>query len=61
MFLAAGMGGGTGTGATPIIARELKRLDPSLLIVAVVTKYEQSSTRLFILIIILSYFLFIKF
>lgn len=39
MFLAAGMGGGTGTGATPIIARELKRLDPSLLIVAVVTKY----------------------
>jgi len=38
VFLAAGMGGGTGTGATPMIAHALKRHDPNLLIIAVVTK-----------------------
>ena len=37
------MGGGTGTGATPIIARELKRIDPNMLIVAVVTKYVEGN------------------
>ncbi len=36
VFLAAGMGGGTGTGATPVIARECK--ESGALTVAVVTK-----------------------
>lgn len=36
LFLAAGMGGGTGTGATPIIAQAAKELN--ILTVAVVTK-----------------------
>jgi len=38
VFLAAGMGGGTGTGATPVIAKTLKTLQPDILTVAVVTK-----------------------
>jgi cell division protein FtsZ len=41
VFIAAGMGGGTGTGACPIIAkalRELQREDEGILTVAVVTK-----------------------
>ncbi|RJR35912.1 MAG: cell division protein FtsZ [Desulfobacteraceae bacterium] len=36
IFLAAGMGGGTGTGATPVIARECK--ESGVLTIAVVTK-----------------------
>src|SRR6185312_1014283 len=36
VFIAAGMGGGTGTGAASVIAREAKRLN--ILTVAVVTK-----------------------
>lgn len=36
VFLAAGMGGGTGTGATPVIARATRAAD--ILTVAVVTK-----------------------
>lgn len=38
VFLAAGMGGGTGTGATPLIAKALKKLQKDILTVAVVTK-----------------------
>jgi len=38
VFITAGMGGGTGTGGSPVIAEVLKSLDPSPLTVAVVTK-----------------------
>eukprot|EP01133_Synstelium_polycarpum_P012866 gene12866-15111_t len=38
VFVAAGMGGGTGTGSAPVIARELKRINSDALIVAVVTR-----------------------
>ena len=36
VFIAAGMGGGTGTGATPVIARAAR--DAGILTVGVVTK-----------------------
>ena len=36
LFITAGMGGGTGTGAAPVIAKVAKELD--VLTVAVVTK-----------------------
>lgn len=38
IFITAGMGGGTGTGGAPVVAEALKRLDPSPLVVGVVTK-----------------------
>ena len=47
VFITAGMGGGTGTGAAPIIAQVAKELD--ILTVAVVTKpfaYEGNRIRL---------------
>ena len=36
VFITAGMGGGTGTGAAPVVAQVAKELD--ILVVAVVTK-----------------------
>lgn len=36
VFITAGMGGGTGTGATPVIARVAKEMD--ILTVAIVTR-----------------------
>lgn len=38
LFIAAGMGGGTGTGASPIIAKLARELNPEMLIIAIVTK-----------------------
>ncbi|MDY6851733.1 MAG: cell division protein FtsZ [Thermodesulfobacteriota bacterium] len=38
IFITAGMGGGTGTGGAPVVAKALKELDPSPLVVGVVTK-----------------------
>ncbi|MCS7184600.1 MAG: cell division FtsZ family protein [bacterium] len=38
LILCAGMGGGTGTGATPVIAKLAKEYDPNMLVIAVVTK-----------------------
>ncbi|GAM18238.1 hypothetical protein SAMD00019534_014120 [Acytostelium subglobosum LB1] len=38
VFLAAGMGGGTGTGSSPIIAREIKKMNNDVLVAAVVTR-----------------------
>ncbi|RHY26081.1 hypothetical protein DYB32_007876, partial [Aphanomyces invadans] len=45
MFVTAGMGGGTGTGAAPVIAQAV--LDSGILTVGVVTKvcFESSSTH----------------
>jgi len=43
IFLTAGMGGGTGTGATPVIAKYIREVSPKTLIIGVVTrpfKYE---------------------
>ncbi len=37
VFITAGLGGGTGTGAAPVFARAIKELDPEILVVAVVT------------------------
>ena len=37
VFITAGMGGGTGTGAAPVFAQILKESNPDLLVVAVVT------------------------
>ena len=37
VFITAGMGGGTGTGAAPIIANALKEKNPDILVVGVVT------------------------
>ncbi len=37
VFITAGMGGGTGTGAAPVFAEILKKANPDILIVAVVT------------------------
>ena len=37
IFITAGMGGGTGTGATPEISKSLKEANPDILVVAVVT------------------------
>lgn len=38
LFIAAGMGGGTGTGASPVIAKLARELNPDMLIIAIVTK-----------------------
>lgn len=38
LFIVAGMGGGTGTGASPVIAKMAKELNPEILIVSAVTK-----------------------
>ena len=38
IFVTAGMGGGTGTGAAPIITRIIKEAAPQTLVVAIVTK-----------------------
>jgi cell division protein FtsZ len=38
IFITAGMGGGTGTGAAPVIAEMAKATDPETLVVGVVTK-----------------------
>lgn len=38
LFIAAGMGGGTGTGAAPVIARIAKEVNPEILVVAIVTR-----------------------
>ncbi len=37
IFITAGMGGGTGTGAAPEISKSLKEVNPDILVVAVVT------------------------
>lgn len=37
IFLATGLGGGTGTGATPIFAKLAQKLDPKPIVIAVVT------------------------
>ncbi len=37
VFLTAGLGGGTGSGATPVIAQEIRKTYPETLVVAVVT------------------------
>ncbi len=37
VFITAGMGGGTGTGAAPEISKSLKEANPNILVVAVVT------------------------
>ena len=37
IFLTAGLGGGTGSGATPVIAQEIRKTFPETLLVAVVT------------------------
>ena len=37
LFITAGMGGGTGTGAAPVIAKAIKDANPETLVVAVVT------------------------
>ena len=44
LFIAAGMGGGTGTGATPVIARIAKELD-ILTIALVTTPFESEGDR----------------
>ena len=38
LFITAGMGGGTGTGASPVIAKYARELNPDMLIIAIVTK-----------------------
>lgn len=38
LFITAGMGGGTGTGASPVIAKLARELNPDMLILAIVTK-----------------------
>lgn len=37
LFITAGMGGGTGTGAAPVLAQAIKEINPKALVVAVVT------------------------
>lgn len=37
IFVTAGLGGGTGTGAAPVISRALKEMNPDVLLVGVVT------------------------
>ena len=37
LFITAGMGGGTGTGAAPVIAQAIKEINPKALVIAVVT------------------------
>lgn len=37
LFITAGMGGGTGTGAAPVIAQAVKEVNPNALVIAVVT------------------------
>lgn len=38
LFITAGMGGGTGTGSAPVVARIAKSLNPAPLVIAVVTR-----------------------
>ncbi len=38
LFIVAGMGGGTGTGASPVIAKLAKEINPEMLIISAVTK-----------------------
>src|SRR5687767_5339638 len=38
LFVTAGMGGGTGTGSAPVVARIAKSLNPAPLVIAVVTR-----------------------
>jgi len=38
LFITAGMGGGTGTGASPVIAKYAREINPEMLIIAIVTK-----------------------
>lgn len=38
LFITAGMGGGTGTGCAPVVARLAKSLNPAPLVIAVVTR-----------------------
>ena len=38
LFIVAGMGGGTGTGASPVIAKLAKEINPEVLIISAVTK-----------------------
>ncbi|MDE5756814.1 MAG: cell division protein FtsZ [Clostridia bacterium] len=38
LFVVAGMGGGTGTGASPVIAKLAKEINPDVLIISAVTK-----------------------
>lgn len=38
LFIVAGMGGGTGTGASPVIAKLAKEINPDVLIISAVTK-----------------------
>ncbi len=38
LFITAGMGGGTGTGCAPVVARIAKSLNPAPLVIAVVTR-----------------------
>src|ERR1044071_6542857 len=38
LFITAGMGGGTGTGSAPVVARIAKSLNPSPLVIAAVTR-----------------------
>lgn len=46
LFIVAGMGGGTGTGASPVIAKLAKELNPEILIVsAVTTPFDVEFTR----------------
>lgn len=37
LYITAGMGGGTGTGAAPVIAQAVKEVNPQVLVVAIVT------------------------
>ena len=38
LFITAGMGGGTGTGASPVIDKYAREINPEMLIIAIVTK-----------------------
>ena len=38
LFIAAGMGGGTGTGASPVIAKLGREVNPDMVMIAIVTK-----------------------
>ena len=48
LFIVAGMGGGTGTGASPVIAKYAREVNPDMLIIAIVTKpfrFERNKMR----------------
>lgn len=46
IFITAGMGGGTGTGASPVIARLAREINPDALIIGVVTKPHSADGRM---------------